>query len=246
MRCSDVVFFSGLVVLLCCKQIKRENGSMLDSETDSYAVMRKRMVEEQIVKRGVKDNLVLKAMLHVPRHHYVPESLHEYAYGDEPLSIGFNQTISQPYIVAYMTESLQLHGDEKVLEIGTGSGYQAAVLAEIVKEVYTIEIIESLAIQAEHLLAKEGYRNVRCRCGDGYRGWPEAAPFDAIMVTAAPNIIPQPLVDQLADDGRMILPVGEWSQELVLLVKKEGHLHKRSLLPVRFVPMTGDVEKSSP
>lgn len=219
---------------------------MVDVEKDSFADYRKRMIQEQIVARGVKDTLVLNALLKVPRHHYIPSEMQSYAYADEPLSIGFDQTISQPYIVAYMTEVLQLKGNERALEIGTGSGYQAAVLAEIVRDVYTIEIVEPLALRAERLLQQEGYANIHCRCGDGYRGWPEAAPFDAIIITAAPVTIPQPLVDQLAEGGRMVLPVGDRSQELVLLTKKNNRILQKSLLPVRFVPMTGEVQKSRP
>jgi len=245
MRPVLLLLFACVIVPTCCTTTKRENVPMVTSGNDSYATVRKRMVEEQIAVRGVKDSLVLKAMLRVPRHHYVPEELQSYAYADEPLSIGYDQTISQPYIVAYMTESLRLKGGEKVLEIGTGSGYQAAVLAEIVREVYTIEIVEALAVQAETVLKKEGYRNIHCRFGDGYGGWPEVAPFDAIMLTAAPSTVPQPLLDQLKEGGRMILPLGDWSQELILLINQNGHLLKKSLLPVRFVPMTGEIERKS-
>ncbi len=245
MKTVSIFLFVWVMVSTCCTTTKREKIPMVSIGNDSYADIRKRMVEEQIANRGVKDSLVLKAMLHVPRHQFVPEELQSYAYADEPLSIGYDQTISQPYIVAYMTEALRLKGNEKVLEIGTGSGYQAAVLAEIVREVHTIEIIEALALQAEAVLKKEGYRNIHCRFGDGYGGWPEAAPFDAIMLTAAPTTVPQPLLDQLKEGGRMILPIGGWSQELILLIKQDGHLLKKSLLPVRFVPMTGEIEKKS-
>ena len=210
---------------------------------DQFDKMRQEMVESQIVSRNVRDPFVLKAMRKVKRHRYVPKTYRLYAYSDEPLPIGYGQTISQPYIVAYMTEALQLKGNETVLEIGTGSGYQAAVLAEIVKKVYTIEIVEPLCEEAESRLIAEGYQNVHCRCGDGYQGWPEKAPFDAIIVTAAPPEIPEPLVRQLKEGGRMVLPVGEGFQELVLVTKKAGKVCKQNLIPVRFVPMTGKAQK---
>ena len=210
---------------------------------DSWAEKRRKMVEGQIVSRGVKDSLVLQAMMKVERHRFVPKNMRRYAYNDEPLPIGYEQTISQPYIVAYMTESLELKGGEKVLEIGTGSGYQAAVLAEIVKEVYTIEIVEPLAKKADEVLEKEGYENIFCRFGDGYRGWPEKAPFDAVIITAAPPRIPELLLDQLKEGGRMVVPVGTWFQELVLLTKSKGKMEKKRLIPVRFVPMTGEIQK---
>jgi len=211
----------------------------------TYARARERMVREQIEARGVKDSLVLAAMRKVPRHLFVPERYRGEAYADHPLPIGHGQTISQPYIVAYMTEALGLKGNEKVLEIGTGSGYQAAVLAEIVDSVFTIEIIPELARSAEQRLKNLGYRNVFVRCGDGYKGWPEHAPFDAIIVTAAPDHIPQPLVNQLKVGGRMVIPVGSMFQELVLVVKRKEGIEKHPLLPVRFVPMTGEAKKRS-
>lgn len=239
-----VIFLSlSLFFGVLCQRLPREVDKMSQDSYDPYAEKRRDMVERQIMVRGVKDPLVLKAMMKVPRHHYVSEELRYNAYADEPLPIGHSQTISQPYIVAYMTEALGLKGDEKVLEIGTGSGYQAAILAEIVKEVYTIEIVEPLAIKAEETLKNEGYQNVYCRCGDGYRGWPEEAPFDGIIVTAAPSKIPEPLIDQLKEGGRMIIPVGDWFQELILLIKKEGEVEKKRLIPVRFVPMTGEIQK---
>ncbi len=228
-----------------CQGLPRKVVKMNQQDkSDLYAVKRRKMVEEQIKARGVDDPLVLTAMIKVPRHHFVPERYRDFAYDDEPLPIGYEQTISQPYIVAYMTEALGLKGGEKVLEIGTGSGYQAAVLAEIAKEVYTIEIVEPLTKKAEEILKKEGYKNVHCRCGDGYLGWPEEAPFDAIIVTAAPPEIPEPLIAQLKEGGRMIVPVGTWSQELVLLVKEKGKIDKKWLIPVRFVPMTGKIQKT--
>ena len=215
----------------------------LQGGTEDYARARERMVEEQIEARGIKDSLVLAAMRKVPRHLFVPERYRSEAYADHPLPIGYGQTISQPYIVAYMTEALRLKGGEKVLEIGTGSGYQAAVLAEIADSVFTIEIIPELAESARERLRRLGYKNIFVLCGDGYRGWPEHAPFDAIIVTAAPDHIPGPLVEQLKVGGRMVIPVGSVYQELFLVVKTERGVEKRSLLPVRFVPMTGEAQR---
>ncbi len=206
---------------------------------------RLRMVREQIEapadrRTPVTDPLVLDAMRAVPRHLFVPTHHQPNAYADDALPIAADQTISQPYIVAFMTEALGLEGHEKVLEIGTGSGYQAAVLAEIVDEVYTIEIVKLLAEQATERLSDLGYDNVHVRHGDGYRGWPTQAPFDAIIVTAAPNHVPQALVDQLATGGRLILPEGDWDQQLILITKTEDGLDREDLLPVNFVPMTGE------
>lgn len=205
--------------------------------------MRETMVRDQLERRGVKDARVLAAMRKVPRHEFVPDAVKDRAYDDRPLPIGHGQTISQPFIVAFMTEALAPEAGEKVLEIGTGSGYQAAVLAELVKEVYTIEIVRPLGLQAGEVLEKLGYRNVHVRVGDGYRGWPEAAPFDAIMMTCAPDDVPRPLIDQLAEGGRMIIPVGpqDQTQQLVILKKSGGKLERREILPVRFVLMTGEV-----
>jgi protein-L-isoaspartate(D-aspartate) O-methyltransferase len=212
---------------------------------DSRAAERERMVRRQIAARGVEDERVLAAMRRVPRHELVPRAVRSQAYEDYPLPIGEGQTISQPYIVAIMTEHLGLRGGERVLEVGTGSGYQAAVLAELGAEVYTIEIVPSLARRAAADLARLGYRRVHVREGDGYRGWPERAPFDAIIVTAAPDRVPQPLVDQLKPGGRLILPVGSGYQELVLITKSKGGIETRRLLPVRFVPMTGEAQKKN-
>jgi len=202
------------------------------------------MVDSQIKSRGIADEYVLLAMKKVPRHEFVPENLQSEAYIDDPLPIGESQTISQPYIVAYMTEQLKLKKTDKVLEIGTGSGYQAAILAEIVDSVFTIEIIDVLAKEAEQALKDLKYENVFVKSGDGYKGWPSEAPFDAIIITAAPTKIPQPLVDQLNIGGRMILPLGNFYQELVLLTKTETGVEKKTLLPVRFVPMTGEIQKN--
>jgi protein-L-isoaspartate(D-aspartate) O-methyltransferase len=203
---------------------------------------RERMVKDQIERRGIRDKLVLEAMRSVPRERFVDLEDRGYAFHDGPLSIGHGQTISQPYIVAYMTEMLELTGGDRVLEIGTGSGYQTAILAEIASEVYTIEIVEELSARAQELLGELGYSNIRFRAGDGSLGWPEAAPFDAIMVTAAPDRAPERLVEQLAEGGRMIVPVGRYEQYLELLVRRGERVERRELLGVRFVPMTGRVQ----
>ncbi|MCK4995129.1 MAG: protein-L-isoaspartate(D-aspartate) O-methyltransferase [Candidatus Omnitrophica bacterium] len=215
----------------------------LSEENPVLVRARRDMVETQIKARGIKDERLLEAMFKVKRHLFVPAHLQNLAYSDGPLPIGKGQTISQPYIVAIMTELLNLNGDEKILEIGTGSGYQAAILAELAKEVYTIEILEPLAIQAEKTLEDLGYGNITVKCGDGYLGWLEHAPFDAIIVTCAPANIPQPLIEQLAEGGRMIIPVGVHWQELKLLEKVNGKIKTSSIIPVRFVPMTGEEVK---
>jgi protein-L-isoaspartate(D-aspartate) O-methyltransferase len=198
---------------------------------------RLRMVREQIEARGVKDGRVLEAMREIPRHLFVPERYGRQAYGDHPLPIGHDQTISQPFIVAYMTEALALRGEERVLEIGTGSGYQAAVLSRMAREVFSVEILQPLADESRERLERMGYHNVEVRCGDGYLGWPEKAPFDAIMVTAAPPQVPQALVEQLELGGRMVLPVGVGTQDLLRITKTPDGLKEEILLPVRFVPM---------
>jgi protein-L-isoaspartate(D-aspartate) O-methyltransferase len=201
------------------------------------------MVEQQIEARGISDPATLEAMRTVPRHEFLPLRLREEAYGDYPLPIGHGQTISQPYVVAFMTEAVRPRKGEKILEIGAGSGYQAAVLAQTGSEVYTVEIIEPLAEMARQTLERLGYTNAHVKHGDGYRGWPEHAPFDAIVVTCAPDQIPPDLVAQLCDGGRMIIPVGGgMEQELILLRKHGDKIEKQSVLPVRFVPMTGEAE----
>lgn len=212
---------------------------------DEQAARRAEMLKTQIAGRGITDPRVLAAMKKVPRHLFMPDKIRARAYEDTALPIGHGQTISQPYIVAFMTASLDLKPDCKVLEIGTGSGYQAAVFAELVEEVYTIEIIDPLGRQAGKALEEAGFPSVKIRIGDGYLGWPEQAPFDAIMVTCAPDAIPQPLIDQLAEGGRMIIPVGPRNapQELVLIRKTDGEIQRRAVLPVRFVPMTGKAEE---
>ena len=196
------------------------------------------MVKYQIERRGIKNPVVLKVMRNTPRHLFVPPALSTMAYDDYPLPIGEEQTISQPYIVALMTDLLNLKGDEKILEIGTGSGYQAAILSQLVDTVYTIEIIESLAINANILLNNLNYKNVIVKQGDGYKGWPSAAPFDAIIVTAAPKKVPQILIDQLKVGGHIVIPVGDRWQELQLITKiTKNKIKKKTVIPVRFVPM---------
>ncbi len=236
---KNLSFYSITIILTMlitsCHKTKLKEEKM--NEVDKYFKLRYEMVEHQLKGRDITDTRVLDTMLKVERHKFVPKEYVNEAYEDYPLPIGYGQTISQPYIVALMTQLLELKGDEKVLEIGTGSGYQAAILAELCKEVYTIEIIPELATRAEKLLKDLGYKNIHVKIGDGYLGWPEQAPFDRIIVTCAPDHIPQPLIDQLKDGGKMVIPVGEFFQELVIVEKKNGKIHKRSGIPVRFVPM---------
>jgi len=217
----------------------RNGGAPGDLSADRREVM----VDLQIRARGVADEAVLAAMAKVPRHLFVPPELVDVAYTDGPLPIGHEQTISQPYIVALMTELLRVNADSRVLEIGTGSGYQAAVLSELADSVFTIEIVEPLARTAAGRLDRLGYSNVVVRHGDGYRGWPERAPFDAVIVTAAPEHVPQPLIDQLAVGGRLVIPVGAMYQELLEIVKTEDGVVTREVIPVRFVPMTGEARE---
>jgi len=206
-------------------------------QKERFMKERHEMVSNQIEARGIKDPRVLEAMREVERHKFVPSESISFSYGDHPLPIGHEQTISQPYIVAYMTEIMNLKGDEKVLEIGTGSGYQAAVLSKLVKEVYSIEIIRALGERAQKALEEEGYKNVHVKIGDGFLGWPDKAPFDAIIVTAAATDIPPPLVEQLKEGGIMVLPVGDWFQEIVIVRKSGGKIKTERTLPVRFVPL---------
>jgi protein-L-isoaspartate(D-aspartate) O-methyltransferase len=207
-----------------------------------YKAMREEMVEHQIKERGIKNKLVLDSMLKVERDRFIPDSCKDEAYSDSPLPIGEGQTISQPYIVALMTECLVPKADHKILEIGTGSGYQAAVLANIVREVYTIEIVETLANSAKELLKNLGYKNVEVKCGDGFAGWKEKAPFDGIVVTAACDKVPQPLFDQLKEGGRMAIPIGSTLnyQTLTIITKENSKMKKSSVTGVIFVPLTGD------
>lgn len=216
-------------------------GLALEGPTQ-FEEPRAEMVKEQLMTRDITDTRVLDAMRTTPRHEFVPDSSRGDAYRDSPLPIGHGQTISQPYIVALMTQLLAPKPTDRILEIGTGSGYQAAVLAPLVKEVFTIEIIESLADRARATLTRLGIENVHIRTGDGYQGWPEEAPFDAIIVTCAPDHVPQPLVVQLREGGRLVIPVGAGTQELVVLRKVAGTLERESVIPVRFVPMTGQAE----
>jgi protein-L-isoaspartate(D-aspartate) O-methyltransferase len=228
-----------LIVLLSLALCLSACDSQPASEAELFA-QRKTMVEEQLAAPGrdIRNGRVLDAMAAVPRHEFVPKALWKFAYSDDPLPIGYGQTISQPFIVAFMTEQLDPKPTDRVLEIGTGSGYQAAVLSRLVAEVYTIEIIEPLAKRAEADLKRLGYNNVKVLAGDGYQGWPEHAPFDAIIVTCAPDHIPQPLVGQLREGGRMIIPVGPSdNQQLYLLQKLGTKVEQQAILPVRFVPM---------
>jgi protein-L-isoaspartate(D-aspartate) O-methyltransferase len=201
------------------------------------------MVQRQIAARGVTDTRVLDAMRAVPRERFVPDDLQHLAFDDSPLPIGNEQTISQPYIVAYMTEQLRVESGSKVLEIGTGSGYQSAVLAKLAKEVYSIEIVATHSKRAGTLLTSLGFTNVHLRAGDGYRGWPEAAPFDRIMVTAAPDHVPKPLIDQLAVGGRLVIPVGDYYQQMIIIEKTENGVVEEKTLDVLFVPMTGEAQR---
>ncbi len=223
---------------------RREGKAVQSTQNDADARRRATMVETQIAARGVRDPRVLAAMRKVPRHLFVEPAERGRAYEDHPLPIAGSQTISQPYIVALMTELLGLPEHARVLEIGTGSGYQSAVLGEIADEVYSIEILPELALASANKLAELGYKNVTVREGDGYRGWPEHAPYDGIIVTAAPESVPQPLIEQLAPGGRMVIPVGAFFQELKVFTRgADGRISEQSIIPVRFVPMTGEIEK---
>ncbi len=220
-----------------------KNIGLKPGDTFAHLEVRKKMIRSQIIARGVKNPAVLKALEKVPRHRFVNESLENSAYDDAPLPIGEGQTISQPFIIAYMTAALELKGGEKILEVGAGSGYQAAVLSEIVGQVYTIEINENLAIDVAMRLKKIGCHNVSLKFGNGYKGWPEHAPFDGIIVTAAPNAIPQSLVEQLKIGGKMVIPVGKTNQDLIVVTKfPDGSVKKESRIPVRFVPMIRETE----
>jgi protein-L-isoaspartate(D-aspartate) O-methyltransferase len=220
-------------------------GAQSQKRPDSFAALRQAMVKNQLAARDIRNRRVLKAMAETPRHEFVPERLRGLAYEDSPLPIGEDQTISQPYIVALMTELIDPRGDQRVLEIGTGSGYQAAVLAGLVEEVFTIEIVPELAERARSTLARLGYKNVHVRTGDGYGGWPAEAPFDAVLVTAAAGKVPQPLLDQLRVGGKLVMPVGEVDQvqTLTVITRTKSGFRQEEILPVRFVPLTGPLAK---
>lgn len=225
------------------EQIKVENHSVFQQD-DGWKKKAANMVRKQIKARGIDDERLLKVMKNIPRHRFVPAGNRDNAYMDRPLPIGHDQTISQPYIVALMTKELDLQGDEKVLEIGTGLGYQAAILSELTGEVYSMEIIEELANTARSRLENMNYDNVHVKNGDGYQGWPEKAPFDRIIVTAAPENIPEKLVKQLKNGGKMILPVGDYYQQLKIVEKtSDGNIKKETITGVRFVPMVHPEEK---
>jgi protein-L-isoaspartate(D-aspartate) O-methyltransferase len=234
-----------LLVLAACVAGAGEERAVNASaqREDGYLRQRESMVTRQLEARGLSDPRVLAALRKVPRHEFVPEHLRDNAYEDHPLPIGLGQTISQPYIVGAMSELARLEESSKVLEIGTGSGYQAAVLGELAGEVFSIEIVEELATAAAATLDRLGYSDVHVRHGDGYRGWPEEAPFDAIVVTAAPPRVPQPLIDQLKLGGRLVIPVGKWQQTLEVHEKTESGIERKAIFPVRFVPMVGEVQK---
>lgn len=231
-----------LVAGACQAKPRPLEGPQVEGADGEYERKARLELIQRHIEPEVRDQRVIAAMKKVPRHLFVPEEFRRWAYDDRPLPVGHGQTISQPYIVAYMTEALRLSGKERVLEIGTGSGYQAAILAELAKEVYTIEIIEALGQRAKATLEALGYKNIKVRIGDGYRGWPEASPFDAIMLTAAPEEVPPPLLEQLADGGRLIAPVGGRSQQLVLYERHGNRISARELIPVIFVPMTGEAQ----
>jgi protein-L-isoaspartate(D-aspartate) O-methyltransferase len=232
-----------LLALLCVCAGPDAGGNKESPAAADYAAQRQAMVKHQIQARAVKDPRVLAAMRKVPRHEFVPAEQKANAYSDRPLPIGYDQTISQPYIVAFMSEALRIGPGARVLEIGTGSGYQAAVLTEMGAEVYSIEIVCPLAEQARKDLDRIGYSRVVTKCGDGYQGWPEPAPFDAVIVTAAPDHVPAPLLDQLKPGGRLVIPVGTGYQQLKRFTKTDKGMKEEDLLPVVFVPMTGEAEK---
>jgi len=236
-----ILVFIIIVAFISCGNIPANSSS----QEDKWTKAREAMVQQLRDQYQIKDENVLAAMTKVRRHVYIPENyLHYDAYGDHPCPIGNGQTISQPYIVAYMTEIMKIKKGEKVLEIGTGSGYQAAVLAEMGANVYSIEIIQELAKHASRILKAEGYDKVKVLAGDGYKGWPEYSPFDVVIITCAPEQVPKTLVEQLKDGGRMILPLGTGFQRLVILRKKEGKIEQEFDLPVRFVPMVHGKDKN--
>ncbi|MFH1051040.1 MAG: protein-L-isoaspartate(D-aspartate) O-methyltransferase [bacterium] len=240
-----IVFLTLMIIFIPAMFIFNKESNTQNEGGEDFKSTRKNMVKYQIEARGIKNKKVLNAFKKVPRHKFVPKEYIRQAYNDGPLPIGKGQTISQPYVVAFMTDVLNLKKHEKVLEIGTGSGYQAAILAEICDSVFSIEIFKELGNKAKQVLESLGYKNIFVKIGDGYKGWKEHAPFDAVIVTCAPTNIPQPLIEQLKENGRMIIPIGErWSQELVLLKKTKGKIEKKEVLPVRFVPMIDSAGKN--
>jgi protein-L-isoaspartate(D-aspartate) O-methyltransferase len=248
----EFLFVLIIAVVLVFVIIRISSNRVLEGKNESkeeneFSFERKAMVKNQLKSRGIEDKRVLEVMGRIPRHLFVGEEYRDKAYGDHPLPIGYGQTISQPYIVALMTESLELSGNEKVLEIGTGSGYQAAVLSKIVQKVYTIEIVKELAEQAKERLRNLGYENIEVKNADGYFGWEEHSPYDAIMITCAADHIPKPLLDQLKDGGKLIVPLGSirYYQTLTLITKKGDDLEIKHITGVRFVPMTGEIRKGS-
>ncbi len=248
MRCRRpaTLTLSAAVLLVAALQLggcDSHGGQLTQAADPEWQMQRERMVSEQIEARGVKDPLVLEGMRSVERHLFVPETSRDSAYIDSPLPIGDSQTISQPYIVALMSELLEVGPGDRVLEIGTGSGYQAAVLAAMGVEVFSIEIRPRLCERASETLAKLNYTTARVRCGDGYGGWPDEAPFNGIIVTAAPEWVPDPLLEQLAVGANMVIPVGDFYQELKVITRTADAFEERSVIPVRFVPMTGEVER---
>ena len=234
----DKLFIHLIILLLLLLPITQAQNNKDNIFQSGWKAAALEMVQTQIVERGVKDARVLTVLAQTPRHKFVPSEMAPYAYNDRPLPIGEDQTISQPYIVALMTELMGLSGTEKVLEIGTGSGYQAAVLSPLVAEVYTIEIVKTLALRAQTILKELRMKNVHVRWGDGYKGWPDKAPFDRIIVTAAPDEVPSALIDQLRAGGKLVIPVGKYWQELKVITKvSTSDIDEKSIIPVRFVPM---------
>lgn len=231
------------VVLALCWALFGGCREARSTSEEDFVIARQQMIDRQLKGRDISNPAVLAAMQQVPRHRFVPQRYQSEAYGDHPLPIGEGQTISQPYIVALMTQLLEPEAGQRVLEIGTGSGYHAAVMSRVVGRVYSIEIVEPLGRRAAQVLKDLAYDNVEVRLGDGYGGWPEQAPFDAIILTAAPPRVPEPLIEQLKLGGRMILPLGDWHQELLVLTRTEDGYQRRTVTPVRFVPMTGRVQE---
>ncbi len=244
-RAIMVILLFGVIQGDMTAKAAQAEASTNNENQKAFQRMKTSMIKNQLIARDINDPTVIRAFEAVDRHRFVPEHLQDMAYEDRPLPIGEGQTISQPYIVAFMTQSLDLENTDRVLEIGTGSGYQAAILAEIAAHVYTIEIIESLGNRAKAVLDKAGYDNVDVKIGDGFKGWPEHAPFDAVIVTCAPTDIPDPLKEQLADGGTLVIPVGQaGNQNLRLFKKKDGKLVEQESLPVRFVPMVDESGKT--